>query len=215
MASHDLVATAATIGGLPGYRWEESSGVSFGLVLTDESLLSGSRRSVADAIAAHDAGLSIADDSVFTDTMGRLPDQRMVSFYMGGGVLDGLSNLATASIGMPSGQQADDLFDAVGVSLALVDAGVEVDYVMVGVDRTHGVDDPGSRCACRPPRRHAGVFLGGGGRVLIPRRPRMRCWATWETSSISSPVRSVWISRPCSDHCPGISPSPWPRAATA
>jgi hypothetical protein len=142
MASHDLVATAATIGGLPGYRWEESSGVSFGLVLTDQSLLLGIESSVADAIAAHDAGLSIADDSVFADTMGRLPDQRMVSFYMGRGVLDGLSNLASASVGMPPGQQADDLFDAVGVSLALVDAGVEVDYVMVGVDNTAGSMTP-------------------------------------------------------------------------
>jgi hypothetical protein len=142
MASHDLTVAAATIGGLPGYRWEESSGVSFGLVLTDESLLIGTEESVADAIAARDAGLSIADNSVFINTMGRLPDQRMVSFYMGGGVLEGLTNLATASTGMPSEQQADDLFDAVGVSLGLVDAGVEVNYVMAGVDGGTGSMTP-------------------------------------------------------------------------
>ncbi len=73
-------------------------------MLTDESLLIGIEEAVADAIAARDAGLSIADEAVFTNTMGRLPDQRMVSFYMGGGVLEGLTNLATAT-GMHRGRR--------------------------------------------------------------------------------------------------------------
>jgi hypothetical protein len=139
MHADDLEVTVATIGGLPGYRWEESvDGISFGMVLTDDSLLVGVEGDVAQAIAARDAGLSIADGAVFSDTMGRLPADRMVSFYMAESALDGFLDVATAA-GLSGDEITGAPFDAIGASVSLVAEGVRFNYVVAGGDTT----DPG------------------------------------------------------------------------
>ncbi len=55
------------------------------------------------------------------------------------------------------------MFDAVGVSLALVDAGVEVNYVMVGVDGGAGFDDPDLGVLASLPDDTLAFHLGAGG----------------------------------------------------
>jgi hypothetical protein len=144
MAQNDLETTATTIGGLPGYAWQDASaGISFGLVLTDDSLLIGVERDVADAIAANDAGLSIADDATFTDVMSHLPDNRMVSFYMSKGALDGILDLATmSSFGMGQTVPQENLFNGMGASVSLVDEGMLFSYAVAGEQQAQTVIAP-------------------------------------------------------------------------
>jgi hypothetical protein len=133
MAHNDLVTTATTIGGLPGYTWRDDyDEISFGLVLTDDALLIGVEQSVADAIAAHDAGLSIADDAMFADVVGRLPGESMVSFYIAGNAFDDFLKMSTVSPAPAT--SFTDLVGAMGASVSLVDEGVLLSYVVSGTE---------------------------------------------------------------------------------
>jgi len=141
MASNDVEVTATTIGGAPGWVWQEADGdVAVGLVVTDDALLAGVEGDVADAIAARDAGLSIADDATFIDTMSRLPDERMVSFYMSPSALDSVYEMA-AMFG-ESAAIDEDLFGAAGASVALVDEGVRFNSVTMGGQLTETPLEP-------------------------------------------------------------------------
>ncbi|MCP3997141.1 MAG: DUF3352 domain-containing protein, partial [bacterium] len=134
---------AASVGGLPGYRWEED-GISIAFVLTDSALLLGIESDVASAIEARDAGLSIAEDAVFQDTMERLPEERMVAVYVASSAVDGFVDLAARGMPTTDLEYDDQLFTSVGSSVSLTDEGLLFSYVMVGVDETGGVIAPDS-----------------------------------------------------------------------
>ncbi len=136
MAGSDVKPTATTIGGLPGYAWHDDlDEISIGLVLTDDTLLVGVEQDVADAIAANDAGLSIADDASFTDVMSRLPNDRMVSFYMGKSAFADFLGMAEAA-SMGESSTPADLLVSMGASVTLVDEGMLFSYVVTGNDQT-------------------------------------------------------------------------------
>ena len=139
MADEDIEVAAAQIGGMPGYLWEaeEDEDVRAGLVLTDDTLLVGIEDTIVDAIEARDAGLSIAEDKAFQDTMGRLPGDTMMSVYVAPSLLDGLQDLAeqaAVALDVEAGAGIDEPLGSMGVGMTLVDEGVRINYVMTNAE---------------------------------------------------------------------------------
>lgn len=136
MADEDIEVAAAEIGGNPGYRWvvADEQELRFGMVLGAGTLLVGTEDTIVSAIAARDAGLSIAENEAFQDTMSRLPDDAMMSMYIGGSFVEGLADLASQGLPPEATEQlAADVFDSIGIAAGIVDQGVRVNYVMTGL----------------------------------------------------------------------------------
>jgi hypothetical protein len=142
-ADNNVEVAAASVGGFPGYRWEED-GISIALVLADSALLVGIETDVVSAIEARDAGLSIAEDAVFQDTMERLPSERMVAVYVAASAIDGFVDIAARGIPADDIEYDEAAFTSLGSSVSLTDEGLLFSYVMVGADETGGVIAPDS-----------------------------------------------------------------------
>lgn len=134
VGEEDIQVTAAEIAGQPGYLFvEPEEEPAIALVLTGESLLVGIEGDVAAAIEAKNAGLSMADDGEFVETMSRLPEERMVAFYVAPSAFDSLLDLG--AMGVPGGsiestQSLEGTSAATAISL--VDEGLLVSYVVAG-----------------------------------------------------------------------------------
>jgi len=135
--SDEGVEMAATeIAGLPGYKFaDDYSELSFVLVLAEDTLLYGVEDDVAEAFAARDAGLSIAEDAVFQQTMDRIPGDSMVKVFVSSSFTDDFAemNWAIAAPDMEM-ETSENYYEAVGIGAGLVEEGVRVNYVMVGVE---------------------------------------------------------------------------------
>ena len=143
LADNGVEVAAASVGGFPGYRWEED-GISIALVLTDSALLLGIESDVVSAIEARDAGLSIAEDAVFQDTMERLPSERMVAVYVASSAVDGFIDIVAQGVPTDDIEYDEPAFTSLGSSVSLTDEGLLFSYVMVGADETGGVIAPDS-----------------------------------------------------------------------
>jgi hypothetical protein len=134
VGEENVQVTAAEIGGQAGYLFVESAEApAIALVLTDDSLLVGMEGDVAAAIEAKSAGLSMADDGEFVDTMSQLPEERMVAFYVAPSAFDSLLDLG--AMGVPGGsiEPTQSLEGtAAATAISLVDEGLLVSYVVAG-----------------------------------------------------------------------------------
>ena len=143
-----ITVTATQIAGQSGYLFTEPDdkpGVA--LVLLDDALLVGTDSSVAGAIAARDAGLSIADDAGFVDVMSRLPEERMVAYYVAPSAFDALLELSTAVGAAGLLAEVPEVPDTPAASpsaaaISLVDEGVLFSYVTLGAAEIDGVLEP-------------------------------------------------------------------------
>jgi len=129
---------AAEIAGMPGYRLtDEYSDAVFSLVLAGDTLLFGTEEEVVSAFSAREEGLSIAEDAVFKDVMDRIPSDSMMKVFVSSSFGDDFAELnwAMAAPGMER-EDSVSFFDALGIGAGLVEEGVRVNYVMVGVEET-------------------------------------------------------------------------------
>jgi hypothetical protein len=142
LVANDVDVTVAEIAALPGHRFDMGPDQpAAAMVLTDNSLLFGMEADVAAAIEARDAGLSIADDAVFQDTMSHLSSDRMVAVYAAPSALTGVTDLAAlAAPGQEVTTEAS--FIAVAAAVSLVDEGLLFSYVMVGEEEAQGAFTP-------------------------------------------------------------------------
>jgi hypothetical protein len=145
-----ITVTATQIAGQPGYliaERDDEPGVA--LVLLDDALLVGADDSVAAAIAARDAGLSITEDAGFVDVMSRLPEERMVAYYVAPSAMDALLDLGTAVGAAGLLTEAPELPETpeaspIAASISLVDEGLLFSYVSLGATELDGVLAPDS-----------------------------------------------------------------------
>lgn len=148
LGDEDVAVTATEIAGQPGYRFaEDNEGPTVALVLMDDVLLVGIERTVESAIAAKDAGLSIANDAGYLDTMALLPPGRMMSFYVAPSAINALLDLGESvaedirTAGVVA-ETPDILAIAeatpAAMAISLVDEGLLFSYAVLGAGT--GVD---------------------------------------------------------------------------
>ncbi len=152
IGEENATVTATEIGGQAGYRIADADEqLDVALVLLDDALLFGIEDTVASAIEARNAGLSIADDAGFVDTMSMLPSERMMSFYLAPSAMEALldlgtfasENLAMAGMSVETPETADlPETTPMATAVSLVDEGLLFSYVVLGDTGMEGVISP-------------------------------------------------------------------------
>jgi hypothetical protein len=94
-------------------------------------ILANSEDSIEQVIDA-EKGDSIADDSVYRDLVGKLPSDRLLTFYLPGSALADLSDALTSDMGL-TGSAVEDIYagtSGIAFSIAIVDTGLQLDSVV-------------------------------------------------------------------------------------
>ncbi|MCP4304829.1 MAG: DUF3352 domain-containing protein [bacterium] len=138
LGDEQVTVTASEIAGQPGYLFTQPDAEpEIALVLLDDALLVGTDDSVAGAIAARDAGLSIAEDAGFVEVMSRLPEERMVAYYVAPSAMNALLDLSAAVSAAGFAGEIPELPETpeatpMAAAVSLVDEGVLFSYVSLG-----------------------------------------------------------------------------------
>ena len=165
MGENNVGVTATEIAGIAGYSIDMGEGQpGAAMVLTDNALIIGTDDDVAAAVAARDAGLSIADDAVFESTMSQLSSNRLVSVYIAPTAFTGVTDLAALAGPEAEIDAGEPPFTAGAAAVSLVDEGLLFSYVLVGAEGMEGALAPDTDVLASLPAGTLGfVSVAGSG----------------------------------------------------